>query len=144
MTWGIQQNSVKSIIEKCKNLNKIIVAGGPLFTSSYKDFTNIDHFILDELKKMKEFKDAKANKEFVLLVKNFEKHIETKKINVDKKKFKDKKRKIFNVDYMYLKNRYNALEKTICHFLGKKELGRIRMLYEEEMTDRILTAREHT
>ena len=43
-----QKDSVKEIIDKCKKLNKKIVAGGPLFTSLYDQFSEIDHFILDE------------------------------------------------------------------------------------------------
>ncbi len=45
---SIQSKSVNQVIEKCKKLNSIIVAGGPLFTSSYKYYQNIDHLILNE------------------------------------------------------------------------------------------------
>jgi len=44
---SIQKESVVKIINKCKNLGAK-VAGGPLFTSGYKDFNNVDHFILNE------------------------------------------------------------------------------------------------
>jgi len=37
-----------------------------------------------------------------------------------------------------------AIEKTIKYFLGDKELEKINHLYEQEMTKRILEAREHT
>jgi radical SAM superfamily enzyme YgiQ (UPF0313 family) len=45
---SIQKESVKKIITKCKKLGAKIVAGGPLFTSGYEDFEEVDHFILNE------------------------------------------------------------------------------------------------
>jgi len=45
---SIQKESVKKIISKCKKLGAKIVAGGPLFTSGYEDFKEVDHFILNE------------------------------------------------------------------------------------------------
>lgn len=44
----VQKDSVKSLIKKCNDLGKRIVAGGPLFTSSYDEFEGIDHFVLGE------------------------------------------------------------------------------------------------
>jgi len=43
-----QKESVKKVVERCKKLNKKIVAGGPLFTSLYNEFPDIDHFVLGE------------------------------------------------------------------------------------------------
>ncbi len=45
--------------------------------------------------------------------------------------------------YTYLKNRLFAVEKTIVHFLGRKELERMRAAYEEEFTQRIWESKEH-
>ncbi|MCK5241576.1 B12-binding domain-containing radical SAM protein [bacterium] len=45
---SIQRNSVLSIIEQCQKAKVKIVAGGPLFTTAYSDFSGIDHFILNE------------------------------------------------------------------------------------------------
>lgn len=45
---SIQSESVKEVIKRCNELGVKIVAGGPLFTASYKEFTGIDHFILNE------------------------------------------------------------------------------------------------
>ncbi len=45
---SIQSDSVNQVIEKCKQLNVKIVAGGPLFTSSYEYYENVDHLILNE------------------------------------------------------------------------------------------------
>jgi radical SAM superfamily enzyme YgiQ (UPF0313 family) len=44
----IQKESVNKVIAECKKLNKKIVAGGPLFTQDYKEYPEIDHFILNE------------------------------------------------------------------------------------------------
>jgi radical SAM superfamily enzyme YgiQ (UPF0313 family) len=45
---SIQKKSVKEVIERCRTLGVKIVAGGPLFTSGYKEFQGVDHFILNE------------------------------------------------------------------------------------------------
>jgi len=44
----IQKESVIKVIHECKKHNKTIVAGGPLFTQEYKNYPQIDHFILNE------------------------------------------------------------------------------------------------
>jgi radical SAM superfamily enzyme YgiQ (UPF0313 family) len=44
----IQKESLNKVIADCKKLNKKIVAGGPLFTQEYKNYPQIDHFILNE------------------------------------------------------------------------------------------------
>jgi radical SAM superfamily enzyme YgiQ (UPF0313 family) len=43
-----QRESVKALIDRCKNAGKTLVAGGPLFTSGHADFENVDHFVLNE------------------------------------------------------------------------------------------------
>jgi radical SAM superfamily enzyme YgiQ (UPF0313 family) len=44
----VQKNSVAEIINKVKSFGKFIVAGGPLFSSLYKDFPSVDCFVLNE------------------------------------------------------------------------------------------------
>jgi radical SAM superfamily enzyme YgiQ (UPF0313 family) len=44
----IQRASVDRVIAECKKLNKKIVAGGPLFTQDYRDYPQVDHFVLNE------------------------------------------------------------------------------------------------
>ncbi len=45
---SIQSESVKKVIDQCKNLNAKIVAGGPLFTSSSELFPQVDYLVLNE------------------------------------------------------------------------------------------------
>ena len=45
---SIQKESVKEIISRCKKLGIKIVAGGPLFTSNYSEFEEVDHLVLNE------------------------------------------------------------------------------------------------
>ncbi len=44
----VQIDSVKEVIRKVKSFGKYIIAGGPLFSSSYKDFPDVDCFVLNE------------------------------------------------------------------------------------------------
>ena len=44
----VQKESVFEVIKRCKNFNKKIVAGGPLFVNSHCDFKEVDHFIIGE------------------------------------------------------------------------------------------------
>lgn len=44
----VQKESSLSVIKRCKELGVKTVAGGPLFTSLYEQFNDVDHFILNE------------------------------------------------------------------------------------------------
>lgn len=44
----VQKESVKEVVARAHALGKKIVAGGPLFTSSWEEFPEIDHFVLNE------------------------------------------------------------------------------------------------
>ena len=44
----VQRESVKPLIERCRSAGKMILAGGPLFTSEHEQFPGIDHFVLNE------------------------------------------------------------------------------------------------
>ncbi len=77
------------------------------------------------------------------LVKEFEAYIKTKREDELKLKFSDGEGKSLHPQYVYLKNRLQAIEAAIKYFLGEKELRTMGALYEKEFTDRILQARDH-
>lgn len=105
---------------------------------------DVDGYLFDQLSNGQEYRSPKSSVEYKALVDNFQNYMQNKEENVLKKKFFDQKLGILNPDYQYLRNRFMSLEKAIGHFLGKKELAAIERLYEEEMTRRILEAKEHS
>jgi radical SAM superfamily enzyme YgiQ (UPF0313 family) len=44
----VQRKSAHQLIKQCKEAGVKIVAGGPLFTSEYEQFKDVDHFVLNE------------------------------------------------------------------------------------------------
>lgn len=44
----VQRESARRIITRCKEAGVKVVAGGPLFTSEYEQFAEVDHFVLNE------------------------------------------------------------------------------------------------
>ncbi|MBN1870762.1 MAG: hypothetical protein JW847_09335 [Candidatus Omnitrophica bacterium] len=102
-----------------------------------------DEFVLRQLKRSKEYRLAQGNQAFKDMVEQFSVYMKTKEENVLKKKFMDSRRQTLSPEYQYLNNRFTAIEGAIRHFLGAWELKKICLLYEQEMTMRILQAREH-
>jgi radical SAM superfamily enzyme YgiQ (UPF0313 family) len=45
---SIQKASVERVIDRCKKIGTKIVAGGPLFTTRYKEFKDVDYLVLNE------------------------------------------------------------------------------------------------
>jgi radical SAM superfamily enzyme YgiQ (UPF0313 family) len=45
---SVQKESVKGVITRCKAAGVRIVAGGPLFTTEYETFGDVDHLVLNE------------------------------------------------------------------------------------------------
>jgi radical SAM superfamily enzyme YgiQ (UPF0313 family) len=44
----VQRESARQIISRCKEAGVKVVAGGPLFTSEYEQFQEVNHFVLNE------------------------------------------------------------------------------------------------
>jgi len=42
----VHQESVRIVAARCAALGKPIIAGGPLFTTGYEGFPEIQHFVL--------------------------------------------------------------------------------------------------
>jgi radical SAM superfamily enzyme YgiQ (UPF0313 family) len=45
---SVQSASARAIIDRCRSLEKPVVAGGPLFTSHFDEFDDVDHLVLNE------------------------------------------------------------------------------------------------
>ena len=44
----VHKHSVNEIVARCSALHKPIIAGGPLFTTGYEEFPDVQHFVLGE------------------------------------------------------------------------------------------------
>jgi len=44
----VQRDSAHQIVARCKKAGVKVIAGGPLFTSEYQEFPEVDHFVLNE------------------------------------------------------------------------------------------------
>ena len=44
----VQKDSVREIVARCATFQKRVIAGGPLFTTGYEAFPEIQHFVLGE------------------------------------------------------------------------------------------------
>ncbi|MFA5401989.1 MAG: hypothetical protein WC318_00550 [Candidatus Omnitrophota bacterium] len=95
---------------------------------------DIDRFILKELKK------ADKEKTIEPFIAQFEDYIHKKEQDGFNLKFENKKPK---AHYVFLVLKLQAIEKAIARELGKKALEEIKLLYEIEMTERILRSTEH-
>jgi hypothetical protein len=94
----------------------------------------VDRFILKELRR------GDKNKAVETLVRQFEDYISKKEQEGLKLKFENKK---VRSDYLFLNLRLEAIEMAIVKELGTMALEEIKLLYEIEMTERILRSREH-
>lgn len=113
-------------------------------TDRYFTQLRVDHFVLAELSRVPGLKDKELGPEYLKKINEFQNYIEEKAERVFPQKFSDAKRNKLQPEYWYLKARLAAIEKAIIYFLGRKELVAIQKLYEEEMTRRILEAKEHS
>ena len=44
----VQKKSAEEVLNRCREFNVKVVAGGPLFTTGYEEFQGVDHFVLNE------------------------------------------------------------------------------------------------
>ncbi len=44
----VHKESANEIVERCRRLSKMVIAGGPLFTTGHDAFPQIQHFVLGE------------------------------------------------------------------------------------------------
>lgn len=102
----------------------------------------VDQYMLEKLKFLKP--SAGIASEYKKLVEGFNDYLLNKKNKADEKKYVDSRKKEMAGSYVYLQERLKAIEEAVVFFLGKKDLTAIIKMYEQEMTSRILTAREHT
>lgn len=101
----------------------------------------VDRFILSHLEKIQLQSQSRAD--YRQLVEDFSSYVSGKEKEGKLQKFLDGKEGALNSNYIYLQNRLNAVELAIRHFLGPRALAKIVLLFEEEMTRRILESREH-
>ena len=45
---AVQRQSVRTVIDRCHKLGRQVIAGGPLFTSEYEEFDDVDYLLLNE------------------------------------------------------------------------------------------------
>lgn len=102
----------------------------------------VDDYLIERLKASPEYKAHTTP--FHKSVEDFIQYAREKKTKAEGKKFIDTVAATLSPDYQYLKARFETIEQAICHFFDQKELEKIAALYEKEMTERILRAREHT
>jgi hypothetical protein len=103
--------------------------------------TAVDRFVLARIEKMRS--STSSQDDYNKKVEDFRNYIADKEKDGIKQKFLNGKKKDLNPEYLYLKNRLTAVEDAIRQFLGPQELTRIHLLYEQEMTRRILESKEH-
>ncbi len=101
----------------------------------------VDDYLVERLENLPENKPGTP---FNKSVEGFIQYAQEKRSKAQGKKFTDSTQRTLHPDYQYLKARFEAIEQAICHFFDQKELEKITALYEKEMTERILQAREHT
>ncbi|OGX36894.1 MAG: hypothetical protein A3G91_01565 [Omnitrophica WOR_2 bacterium RIFCSPLOWO2_12_FULL_50_9] len=103
----------------------------------------VDNFLILQLTNLEGYKSSPDDAPLRKAVDEFIGYARGKKAKAEERKFADIAQSALQPGYQYLKVRFKAVEQAIVQFLGRQELDKIRGLYEEEMTSRILQAREH-
>ena len=104
----------------------------------------VDQFIFEQIKNSKELFNPEANRRYKNLINNFKLYMNNKKEEAKKQKYFEDDSATLNPDYLYHRDRLEAVKKAIRYFLSPADLEKIKKSYEEEMTRRIWEAKEHT
>ena len=102
--------------------------------------TQVDRFILNHIEKAQ--LQPQPLSDYRQSIDDFKLYISDKEKDGRKEKYLNGKDGALNSNYIYLQNRLNAIEGAIRHFLGPRALVKIHLLYEQEMTRRILESRD--
>ncbi|MFA6350175.1 MAG: hypothetical protein WCY12_04540 [Candidatus Omnitrophota bacterium] len=94
----------------------------------------LDRFILKELKSLDKAELVAKQ------ISEFEDYVVNKEKDGIALKYEGKSIK---PEYYFLDIKLQAIEKAIVREFGKRELARIKAMYEKEMTERILKSTEH-
>ncbi len=86
-------------------------------------------------------KNLKRKNEARKLLNDFKEYIDKKEKDGRELKFEGRK---LTPEYHHLSLKLEAIEKVIVEELGRKGLGGIKALYEQEMSRRIIEAQDHT
>ena len=103
----------------------------------------VDEVIVKQLRQTASHGPRPIQEAYRKHIRQFEEYIRKKSDEALAQKFVPAHQNVLQPDYLYLQNRLLAVQKAIGEFLGAGELLAIQSLYEEEMTRRILAAREH-
>lgn len=87
---------------------------------------------------------AELRQDYSKLINDFKTYIQKKQEEAANSRLLESGGKPLAAQHAFLVNRFAAIQRAISYFLGVRELKSIEALYEEEMTERILTSREHT
>ena len=110
-----------------------------------RKFTQLlaDRYILKELQAGSAFLSKTDLEQYQKNLNDFKIYIDNKEKDAWALKFSGEKDKTLKSGYRFLRNRLAAVKKSITFFLGKQQLKRIELSYEQEMVRRILGEREY-
>lgn len=104
----------------------------------------VDQQVLGQLTSVRDYASADGDRAFRKSVDDLRVYMADKEVRARKMKFRNGNAKEgLTAEYLSLRCRFSAVEKAISVILGKKELEMICAQYEDEMTRRILQAKEH-
>jgi hypothetical protein len=101
----------------------------------------IDKKMIRYMREHSNTKNLRRKKEARKLLNDFKEYINKKEKDGQELKFDGRK---LRPEYYHLSLQLEAIEKTIIEELGRKGLGGIKALYEQEMRRRIIEAQDHT